>query len=139
PPLATERGSKMSGQGSDDGPLGGRRPAPRRPDTGSSRRPAPPPAEHDDDDSDEKTQALNIDDLNRFGAPDDATVSMSAAELRARVGQRSQLQPAVPEHEESEASVAMQLPGGLIDGGGAKKTIRGHPGLARGASSAVRG
>ncbi|MCA9518948.1 MAG: hypothetical protein KC635_28625, partial [Myxococcales bacterium] len=128
----------MSGHGSDDGPLGGRRPAPRRPDTGSSRRPAPPPVEHDDDDSDEKTQALNLDDLARFGAADDATVSMSAAELRARVGQRSQLPPE-PEHEESEATVAMQIPGDLMDGGGAKKTILGHPGLARGASSAVRG
>ncbi len=138
----------MSNKGSDDSnPRGGRRPASRRPVTGSSRRPpprrrpaarpAPQPEQLDDED---RTQALNLADFAGIeGAPqfvddDDRTVSVDAAAIRARVA-------ASALGDEGEATVAMQLPEGLLDEDpvGGSKTLVGFPRMSSRTSNAVRG
>lgn len=112
----------MSNSGSGDGPMRGRRPAPRRPAGGGQRpptpqRPAPPQRDEPEDDADERTQALDLSTLDLDGG--------------------------AAEEDAGEATVAMQLPQELLDegarGGGGKKTIMGHPGVSARTASAVRG
>ncbi|PKN55788.1 MAG: hypothetical protein CVU56_19445 [Deltaproteobacteria bacterium HGW-Deltaproteobacteria-14] len=75
-------------------------------------------------------------DEPEFVAEDDATVSVDAAELRARSSRA-----AAPPDDDGESTVAMQIPQELLDENakGAKRTIMGHPGISPRTANAVRG
>ena len=118
----------MSNSGSGDGPMGGRRPAPRRPAGGqrpTPQRPAPREAASEPAGDEDATQALDISNFDfdepEYVAEDEATVSVDSAALRARAAQT-----AAQELLDANAK-------------GAKRTIMGHPGISPRTANAVRG